>query len=91
MIKNIYESYPDKRERMRHAQNTFKHISREYLSFFFNKLKRGESIDSIALYYYNNPTYYWMICDFNFIDDPFIELTEGQKIKVPTFSAVTFD
>ena len=45
LIKNIYESYPDKRERMRHAQNTFKHISREYLSFFFNKLKRGESID----------------------------------------------
>lgn len=60
-------------------------------SYVLHEVKRGESIDSIALYYYNNPTYYWVICDFNHFDDPFIELEEGQKIKVPTFSSITFD
>ena len=35
------------------------------------KVQMGESYDLIALKAYNNPTYYWVICDFNNIKDPF--------------------
>lgn len=63
----------------------------ENISYVMHTVKNGESLDSIALYYYNNPTYYWMLCDFNHFDDPFIDLKEGQRIKIPTFSAITFD
>lgn len=51
----------------------------------------GDSFDSIALDYYNNPTYFWVICSFNRIQDPFTDLTPGQKIKVPTLSNIEFE
>ena len=51
----------------------------------------GETIDSIALNYYNNPTYYWIICSFNRISDPFKELKEGSKLKIPSMNSLTYD
>lgn len=51
----------------------------------------GDTFDSIALDYYNNPTYFWIICSFNRIQDPFIELKVGQQIKVPTISNIEFE
>ena len=59
--------------------------------YIWHKIKGGDSFDSLALYYYNNPTLYWIICDFNKIQDPFIELKEGEKLKIPSFSTLTFD
>ena len=46
----------------------------------------GDTLDSIALFYYGNPTYYWMIADYNDILDPFSPLTVGTVLYVPTFS-----
>jgi hypothetical protein len=57
----------------------------------WHKIKHGDSFDSLALYYYNNPTLYWVICDFNKIQDPYTELKEGDKLKIPSFSTLTFD
>ena len=54
-------------------------------------VKRGDTFDSLALEYYNNPTLYWIICDFNRIQDPFTELLEGQTIKIPSISNIEFD
>lgn len=54
-------------------------------------VKSNETLDMIALYYYNNPTYYWIIADFNRIVDPFIELVEGQQLKIPVFSNIEFE
>ena len=54
-------------------------------------VKRNDTLDSIALYYYNNPTLFWIICSFNHIRDPFIELTEGQQLKIPSISNIEFD
>ena len=54
-------------------------------------VKKDETIDMIALYYYNNPTYYWIIADFNRIVDPFVQLEEGQQLKIPVFSNVVFE
>lgn len=51
----------------------------------------GDTLDSLALQYYNNPTYYWVIADYNRIIDPFAELTVGQKIKIPSFSGIEFE
>lgn len=56
-----------------------------------HKVIEGDSLDTLALYYYNNPTYYWIIADFNRIRDPYIDLKIGDKIKIPTFSSIEFD
>lgn len=56
-----------------------------------HKIVDGDSLDSLALYYYNNPTYYWIIADFNRIRDPFETLSIGSHIKIPTFSSIEFE
>lgn len=53
--------------------------------------KQGDTIDKLALYYYNNPTLFWIICDFNRITDPYVELEKDQKIKIPSLSSIEFD
>jgi nucleoid-associated protein YgaU len=55
-----------------------------------HKVKDGDTLDSLALYYYNNPTYYWVIADFNRIQDPYLELEVGRILKIPTFSNIAF-
>ena len=56
-----------------------------------HRIKEGETLDSLALYYYNNPTYFWIIADFNRIQDPYINLKTGTKLKIPTFSSIDFE
>lgn len=46
-------------------------------------VKEGDTYDSIALDKYNNPTYYWIICDFNRVVDPFIEPKPGDILYLP--------
>ena len=53
-------------------------------------VKPNDSYDSIALRFYNNPTYYWVICDFNRIQNPFVKPAEGSRIKIPTLSNITY-
>jgi hypothetical protein len=59
--------------------------------YVIHTVQKNDTFDSLALYYYNNPTYFWIICDFNRVNDPFIELQEGQKLKIPSFSALQFE
>lgn len=56
-----------------------------------HKVIRGDTLDNLALYYYNNPTYYWVIADFNSISDPYSELKIGTTLKIPTFSSIEYD
>ena len=37
-----------------------------------HKITQEDTLDSLALKYYNNPTYWWVIAFFNNIPDPFI-------------------
>lgn len=60
-------------------------------SYILHNVRNGETFDSIALQYYNNPTLYWVICDFNGVRDPFLELFEGMLIKVPSLGTITWD
>ena len=53
-------------------------------------IKRGDTLDGLALEFYNNPTLFWIICSFNRIQDPFTQLKEGETIKIPSLSNIEF-
>lgn len=53
-------------------------------------VKQNDTYDSIALDFYNNPTYYWVICDFNRIQDPFENPTAGTLLRIPVFSSIRY-
>lgn len=54
-------------------------------------VKQGDTLDNLALEYYNNPTYYWIICSFNHIRNPFKPLVVGSVLKIPSISNIEFD
>ena len=53
-------------------------------------VKQGETFDSIAIKYYNNPTYYWIICNFNNISDCFEKPIAGSVLLIPSLSTLSF-
>lgn len=59
-------------------------------AYALHEVKRGDTLDSLALKYYNNPTLFWIIADFNKIQDPFATLTVGEKLKIPSISSISF-
>ena len=60
-------------------------------SYVLHKVLEGETFDSLSLTYYNSPLYYWVIMDFNQLQDPFQELNEGQELKIPTLANIAFN
>lgn len=66
-------------------------LSIEDTQFVMHKVRPNDSLDSLALYYYGNPTYYWVIADFNRFRDPYAPLPVGNAIKIPTFSNIKFE
>ena len=66
-------------------------LSNDDTKFVSHRIKPGDTLDSLALYYYNNPTYFWIIADFNRIIDAYSELKVGEVIKIPTFSDISYD
>ena len=50
-------------------------------------VKEKDTYDTIALEFYNNPTYYWVICDYNRIIDPFTSPKEGTVLYLPSLNA----
>ena len=59
--------------------------------FILHKVQQNDTYDNISLKYYNNPTYYWIICDFNHIQNPFEEPYIGTYLKIPTLSQISFE
>lgn len=59
--------------------------------YTLHTVKYRETYDTLALKYYRNPTYYWAICDFNRIQDPFSHPKVGTKLKIPTLSKLEFE
>lgn len=59
--------------------------------FILHKVKKGDNLDTLALKYYNNPTYFWIIADMNKIQNPYLKLEENSKIKIPIFNEITFN
>lgn len=48
------------------------------------EVKEGDTYDTISLNFYNNPTYYWIICDYNRIIDPLKPPKKGTKLIIPS-------
>ena len=59
--------------------------------FITHKLVKNDTLESLALKYYNNPTFWWIIANFNDIQDAFRPLTDRYtKIKIPSISSIEF-
>lgn len=90
--KSRYASIPyyfnteDKKEIYGLGSNVFKDAN-----YITHKIVQGDTLDYLALKYYNNPTYWWIIAYFNNIQDAFINLTDKYKsIKIPSFTGIAF-
>lgn len=67
------------------------HLKDSDTKYVIHKVVDGDTLDTLALYYYNNPTYFWIIADFNRIQDPYKDLEQGTLLKIPTFSNIQYD
>ena len=60
-------------------------------SWVAHKVVSTDTLDKLALTYYNNPTYWWVIAYFNNIQDAFINLKEHfEVLKIPSITTVSF-
>lgn len=60
-------------------------------AYIWHITSETDTWDNIALFYYGNPVYYWIICDFNRIQNPFDMPKPGTRIMIPSFSDIKFD
>lgn len=57
-----------------------------------HKVTQTDNLDKLALKYYNNPSYWWVIAYFNDIQDAFIKLSDKYTtLKIPSISQVSFE
>lgn len=75
---DYYYNKLDKRNQM--STSKWLNQNNDFQSYL---VKEGDTYDSIALWFYNNPTYYWIICDFNRVLNPFIAPTPGEILRIP--------
>lgn len=55
-------------------------------------VKELDSLDSLALKYYGRPDLFWVIADYNRIQDPFIKLSSRFNfIFIPTLSGIRYN
>lgn len=59
--------------------------------FFTHKVQSNDTLHSLALKYYNNPTFWWVIAYFNNVQDAFKPLKDKyETIKIPSISNIEF-
>lgn len=57
-----------------------------------HKVSQKDTLDTLALNYYNNPSLWWVIAYFNDIQDPFEQLLNHFTIiKIPSISSIEFN
>ena len=74
----------------KYVYGTTSHLGQD-ISYTLYKVKNNDTWDSIALEAYNNPVYYWILCDFNEVQDPFREPAPGTYIRIPVLSLIRFN
>jgi nucleoid-associated protein YgaU len=60
--------------------------------YVLHTVKAADTLDTLALDYYDNPSYWWAIAYFNKIRDPFVPLALNYStLKIPTISSIIFE
>lgn len=60
-------------------------------NYIVHKVKENDNLDYLSNLYYGRPDYFWVIADFNQIQDVFINLYQNFKtIKVPALGSIQF-
>ena len=81
-----YYNIRDNREVSGLSPNMIKHNN-----YVLHEVKARDTLDSLALKYYNNPTYWWIIAYFNDIQDAFIDLkSRYTTLKIPSVNSISF-
>ena len=63
----------------------------EDVEYVAHKVTQFDTLDSLSFTYYGRPDLYWVIADFNRINDPFINLWRYYSIiKIPSLSAIGY-
>ena len=61
------------------------------VDYVLHTLKDSDTVDSLALKYYGRPDLYWVICDFNRLNDPYINLkARMDTIRIPSISNIYY-
>lgn len=82
----FYYHSEDKREVFGLSKNLLKNTP-----WVAHQVVQTDTLDALALKYYNNPSYWWVIAYFNDIEDSFMRLSDlYQILKIPTITAITF-
>lgn len=56
-----------------------------------HQVKNNDTLNSLALKYYNNPTFWWVIAYFNDIQDAFKPLSDKfVTLKIPNITSIEF-
>ena len=59
--------------------------------YVLHNLVDSDSLDSLALKYYGRPDLFWVIADFNNLNDPYIRLVDKMSsIKIPALPGITW-
>ena len=62
------------------------------IAYVAHQVTQYDTLESLALTYYGRPDYYWVIADYNRIQDPFIKLIDHfDIINIPTLSNISFE
>ena len=60
-------------------------------SYIVHKVVATDTLEKLSLTYYSNPTYWWVIAQFNGIFNLFDSLTDHYKtLKIPSISGISF-
>ena len=59
--------------------------------FVTHVVKSNDTLNALALKYYNNPTFWWVIAYFNNIQDAFTPLKDKYTtLKIPSITGIEF-
>ena len=63
----------------------------ENIPYQLHTLLPTDNLDYLSDYYYGRPDFFWIIADFNHIQDPFINLSEHfTKLKIPSVADLSY-
>lgn len=66
-------------------------IDKNNIQFVAHKVTPTDTLENLALRYYNNPTFFWVIAYFNDVLDCYAPLLDRYDvIKIPSISSVAF-